>query len=93
MSAKSHVWWWSAKRSWASQVDGKRALLAKGRKNKKVAEEKLCKILAERQLLSTVDGPISVASLLVSVNNFLQILRKLWLLQRTPPTDTPASCW
>ncbi len=63
MPAKSRVWWWSAKKYWATQIDGKRVCLSKGRKNKKSAEAKLDQIIAERQLLSAVDGPISVAAL------------------------------
>lgn len=63
MPAKSRVWWWSAKKYWATQIDGKRVCLAKGRKNKKSAEAKLDQMLAERQLLSSVDGPITVAAL------------------------------
>jgi integrase/recombinase XerD len=63
MPAKSRVWWWSAKQYWATQIDGRRVCLAKGRKNKKAAEDKLDAMLAERALLSTVGGEISVAGL------------------------------
>jgi integrase len=57
------LWWWSAKEYWATQSDGKRICLAKGRKSKKIAQEKLDALLAERKLLATVDGPITVAGL------------------------------
>lgn len=63
MPAQPRVWWWSAKGYWATQIDGKRVTLAKGRRNKKAADTKLKSLLAERELLSTVDGPISVAGL------------------------------
>ena len=63
MPAKSSLWWWSAKGYWATQLDGKRITLAKGKRNKRAAQQKLDKLLAERELLSTVDGPISVAAL------------------------------
>ncbi len=63
MSTQPRVWWWSAKQYWATQIDGKRICLAKGRKNKQVAEEKLALLLKERSLLASVDGPVSVAGL------------------------------
>lgn len=63
MPTKSRVWWWSAKKYWVTQIDGKRVCLAKGRKNKKAAQEKLDQILAERALLANVEGPITVAAL------------------------------
>jgi hypothetical protein len=55
--------WWSAKEYWATQIDGKRICLTKGRKSKKRAQEKLDALLAERKLLATVDGPMTVAAL------------------------------
>jgi len=63
MATRSRVWWWAAKGYWATQIDGKRILLAKGRRNKKVAQTKHDRILKERELLASVDGPISVAAL------------------------------
>jgi integrase len=63
MPAEPRVWWWSAKSYWATQIDGRRLCLAKGRKNKKAAEAKLSALLAERTLLAKVDGPVSVAGL------------------------------
>jgi hypothetical protein len=63
MPAKSQVWWWPARSYWVASVGGKRVYLAKGRKNKQAAQEKLAALLAERALLSSVDGPISVAGM------------------------------
>ena len=63
MPAESSVWWWSAKGYWATQLDGKRITLAKGKRNKRAAREKLDQILAERELLASVNGAITVAAL------------------------------
>ncbi len=63
MATQPSLWWWSAKKYWATQIDGKRLCLAKGRKNKQLAQEKLDALLAERKLLGTVDGPLTVAAL------------------------------
>jgi hypothetical protein len=63
MATQPSLWWWSAKKYWATQIDGKRLCLVKGRKNKQLAQEKLDALLAERKLLASVDGPLTVAAL------------------------------
>ena len=57
------LWWWSAKGYWCIQIAGRRHLLAKGKKAKKLAQQELKKLLAEQELLRDVKGAITVARL------------------------------
>jgi len=63
MRTKISVWWNKQKRAWCAEIGRKRFLLAKGRRNKPLAEDRLEKLLEERRLLAEVDGVISVAGL------------------------------
>jgi hypothetical protein len=47
MPAKPQVWWWAARTYWVASVGGKRVYLAKGRKNKQAAQQKLDALIAE----------------------------------------------
>lgn len=57
------VWWHKQKQSWCTEIDRKRFTLAKGRANKKQAQDALFELLRERELLSKTNGTISVAGL------------------------------
>ena len=63
MARKANVWWWKPKGYWVSELGGRRVYLAKGWKNKKLAEQKFRKLVAERQLLDETDGAITIAAL------------------------------
>lgn len=63
MSRNPKVWWNKQKQAWCTELGGKRTVLAKGRANRKQADEKLRLLLREAELLATVRGSISVAKL------------------------------
>ncbi len=63
MSRNARVWWNKQKSAWCTDLGGRRKTLAKGWKNKKVAQDKLKSLLEERGLLESVNGQITVACL------------------------------
>lgn len=63
MARQPKVWWNDQKKVWCSDIGGKRHRLAKGKKNKKRAQEKLKALLEEQALLTEVNGAITVARL------------------------------
>ncbi|MDZ4656145.1 MAG: site-specific integrase [Bythopirellula sp.] len=69
MSRRAQVWWNDQKGTWCTELGGTRQTLAKGKGNRRQAETALRRLLDERQLLSDVNGAISVAGL---CEHFLQ---------------------
>ena len=63
MSRKARVWWNKQKKTWCTDLGGRRCTLAKGWSNKKVAQDKLKALLEEQKLLESVNGRITVACL------------------------------
>lgn len=63
MARSPQPWWNEQKGVWCSDVGGKRRTLARGRKNKKQAVEKLRALVEEQRLLADVNGAITVAGL------------------------------
>lgn len=56
-------WWHKQRKVWFIDLDGKRYTLAKGRANERLAVKALAEMIRERELLTKVDGAISVAGL------------------------------
>lgn len=63
MSRPARVWWNQQKGTWCTELGGKRHTLAKGKGNRRLANEKLRTLLEEQRLLADVNGAISVAAL------------------------------
>ena len=63
MARQPKVWWNDQKNVWCSDIGGKRHRLAKGKKNKKHAQEMLKALLEEQALLAEVNGAITIARL------------------------------
>ena len=63
MPRPARVWWHKQKRAWCTEIGGSRRVLAKGKLNKALAQEKLRDLVAEQALLADVNGAITVAAL------------------------------
>lgn len=63
MARPSAPWWNEERQAWCSVVNGRRHTLAKGKGNKQAARKRLNELLKEQELLSKVNGVISVAGL------------------------------
>ena len=63
MRRPAKVWWNKQKQAWHTEFGGKRRLLAKGKRNKSLASDKLRDLLDEQALLADVNGAITVAAL------------------------------
>lgn len=63
MAHQPKAWWNKRKGTWCSDIGGERHTLAKGKRNKRKAEEKLKSLLAEQALLADVNGSVTVARL------------------------------
>jgi integrase len=63
MSRPATVWWNKQKDAWCTDIGGSRRVLAKGKANKTLAQEKLRDLLEEQRLLADVNGAITVAAL------------------------------
>ena len=63
MARRARVWWWKPRGYWVTDLGGRRIYLAKGYKNKKVADAKFKQLQEEQALLAEVDGAITVARL------------------------------
>jgi integrase len=63
MARSPKPWWNESKGVWCSDIGGKRHTLARGRKNRKEAVEKLRALVDEQTLLADVNGAITVAGL------------------------------
>ncbi len=61
MARQPKAWWNKRKGTWCSDIGGERHTLAKGKRNKRKAEEKLKALLAEQDLLADVNGSVTVA--------------------------------
>ncbi len=63
MPRQPKVWWNPQKSTWCSDIGGKRQTLAKGKRNKRKAEEKLDGLLAEQARLDGVSptSPLNLA--------------------------------
>lgn len=57
------VWWNIQRRTWCTDIGGKRHTLAKGKANKKLAQQKLKDLLEVQVLLADVNGAITVAAM------------------------------
>lgn len=63
MARSPKPWWNESKGVWCSDIGGKRHTLARGRKNRKEAVERLRALVDEQNLLAEVNGAITVAGL------------------------------
>src|SRR5262245_29588096 len=72
MPRETKVWWNTQKGTWCTDFGGKRHTLAKGRQNRKAAQDQLKQLQQEQALLSTVNCAVTVACLAEQFLEFAQ---------------------
>ena len=63
MPRPATIWWNKQRGAWCTDIGGTRHVLAKGKANKKLANEKLKELRDEQDLLADVNGAITVAAM------------------------------
>lgn len=63
MARPAVPWYWAARDGWYATIDGKRHLLAKGKKSRRAADDKFHKLMAARGTTPRAGGTITVLEL------------------------------